>query len=129
MMNSPYFGFPYYNRYSRYGYRYPYYNNSSSYNSTNNNNSNSNNKPCENNKSYNSKEKSESNSFSKLNKINSNNNSTNCSDEDTENPMFEIFGIKLFFDDILLIALIFFLYTEGVKDQNLFISLVLLLLS
>ncbi|MCI9365108.1 MAG: hypothetical protein HFJ54_00240 [Clostridia bacterium] len=48
---------------------------------------------------------------------------------DTSNPIFEIFGIKLFFDDILLIALIFFLYTEGVKDQNLFISLVLLLLS
>lgn len=45
------------------------------------------------------------------------------------NPIFEIFGIKLFFDDILLISLIFFLYTEGVKDQSLFISLILLLLS
>ena len=42
---------------------------------------------------------------------------------------FEIFGIKLFFDDILLICLIFFLYNEGVKDQYLFISLILLLLS
>ncbi len=44
-------------------------------------------------------------------------------------PIFEIFGIKLFFDDILLISLIFFLYSEGVKDQSLFISLILLLLS
>ncbi len=49
--------------------------------------------------------------------------------EASEKPIFEIFGIKLFFDDILLISLIFFLYTEGVKDQSLFISLILLLLS
>lgn len=44
-------------------------------------------------------------------------------------PLFEIFGIKLYFDDILLICLIFFLYTEGVQDQYLFIALILLLLS
>ena len=43
--------------------------------------------------------------------------------------LFEIFGIKLYFDDILLISLIFFLYSEGVKDDYLFISLILLLLS
>ena len=44
-------------------------------------------------------------------------------------PLFEIFGIQLYFDDILLICLIFFLYNEGVKDEFLFISLILLLLS
>lgn len=43
--------------------------------------------------------------------------------------IFEIFGIKLYFDDILLICLIFFLYNEGVQDQYLFIVLILLLLS
>ena len=43
--------------------------------------------------------------------------------------LFEIFGIQLYFDDILLICLIFFLYNEGVKDEFLFISLILLLLS
>ena len=48
--------------------------------------------------------------------------------EDTD-IFLEVFGIKLYFDDILLICLIFFLYNEGVKDQYLFISLVLLLLS
>ena len=48
---------------------------------------------------------------------------------DSSKPIFEIFGIKLFFDDILLICLIFFLYNEGVKDKYLFISLILLLLS
>ena len=42
---------------------------------------------------------------------------------------FEIFGITLHFDDILLICLLFFLYNEGVQDQLLFISLILLLLS
>lgn len=54
-----------------------------------------------------------------------------CTDSSTEEekPIFELFGIKLFFDDILIICLIFFLFQEGVKDQYLFISLILLLLS
>lgn len=47
----------------------------------------------------------------------------------TSNEFFEILGIKLYFDDILLICLLFFLYNEGVQDQYLFISLILLLLS
>ena len=46
-----------------------------------------------------------------------------------ESYFFELFGLKLYFDDILLICLIFFLYEEGVKDDELFISLILLLLS
>lgn len=46
-----------------------------------------------------------------------------------DEPCFEIFGITLYFDDILLICLLFFLYNEGVNDQFLFISLILLLLS
>ena len=48
---------------------------------------------------------------------------------DNHNLVFEIFDIKLFFDDVLLISLIFFLYDEGVHDQYLFIALILLLLS
>lgn len=47
----------------------------------------------------------------------------------TDEQVFEIFGLKLFFDDILLICILFFLYNEGVKDQGLFIALILLLLS
>ena len=50
-------------------------------------------------------------------------------DDGFKEPVFELFGIKLFFDDILLISLIFFLYNEGVHDQYLFIALILLLLS
>lgn len=46
-----------------------------------------------------------------------------------DDSIFEIFGIKLHFDDLLLIFLIFFLYNEGVQDPYLFIALVLLLLS
>lgn len=48
---------------------------------------------------------------------------------DLDTSYLEVFGLKLYFDDILLICLIFFLYTEGVQDQFLFISLILLLLS
>ena len=43
--------------------------------------------------------------------------------------LFEIFGLKLYFDDVLIMCLLYFLYTEGVQDQELFICLILLLLS
>ena len=51
------------------------------------------------------------------------------SSQNDENYFFDLFGLKLYFDDVLLICLIFFLYQEGVKDEELFISLILLLLS
>ena len=56
-------------------------------------------------------------------------NESNRSDKDEEREAIDIFGISLYYDDILLICLLFFLYNEGVKDQYLFISLILLLLS
>ena len=59
--------------------------------------------------------------------VNSNTKKTELPKEDRQ--FFEILGIKLYFDDILLICLIFFLYNEGVQDQSLFICLILLLLS
>ena len=46
-----------------------------------------------------------------------------------DSPLFQIFGINLYYDDILLVCLIFFLYQEGVKDEGLFLALILLLLS
>ena len=42
---------------------------------------------------------------------------------------FDIFGIRLYFDDILILCLLFFLYEENVNDQLLFMALLLLLLS
>ena len=53
----------------------------------------------------------------------------NKKEDSSDDKVFEILGIKLHFDDILLICLIFFLYNEGVKDESLFIALILLLLS
>ena len=41
----------------------------------------------------------------------------------------EILGLKLDFDDLIIIGLLFFLYSEGNNDQMLYIVLVLLLLS
>lgn len=48
---------------------------------------------------------------------------------DIEEPIFEILGIELYLDDIIILGLLFFLYQEGVQDEMLFISLILLLLS
>ena len=56
-------------------------------------------------------------------------NKKNNSKSNNDNYFFELFGLKLYFDDVLLICLIFFLYDEGVRDNELFISLILLLLS
>ena len=41
----------------------------------------------------------------------------------------DLFGIKLYFEDVLILSLLFFLYEEKVKDEGLFLALVLLLIS
>ena len=46
-----------------------------------------------------------------------------------DNVWFDLFGIKLYFDDVLILSLLFFLYKEDVKDEGLFLALVLLLIS
>jgi hypothetical protein len=56
--------------------------------------------------------------FDKKNKSNSN-----------DSYLFDLFGLKLYNDDILILGLLFFLYTEGVQDTWLFLVLLLLLLS
>ena len=48
---------------------------------------------------------------------------------DTNEVVFEIFGVKIYFDDLLLILILLFLYQEGIQDEYLFISLILLLLN
>ena len=42
---------------------------------------------------------------------------------------FEILGLKLYFDDIIIICILYFLYTEKVQDTELFVCLIMLLLS
>lgn len=66
----------------------------------------------------------------KINKSPNMNSSNNNRTEKIDNEkQFEILGIKLYSDDILLLCLIFFLYKEGVQDEYLFVSLLMLLLS
>ncbi len=48
---------------------------------------------------------------------------------ETEKPFLEFMGISLYFDDILLLCLLFFLYQEGVQDISIYLALVLLLMS
>lgn len=43
--------------------------------------------------------------------------------------VLDLFGLELYFDDVLILSLIFFLYKEDVKDEGLFLALVLLLIS
>lgn len=53
----------------------------------------------------------------------------NKSNKYTDDYLFDLFGLKIYNDDVLLVSLIYFLYSEGVKDDGLFIVLILLLLS
>ncbi len=139
MFHFPYFNIPYNNRYSRYGYRYPYY----SYGNVNNTNSNfsylghTSNSNLVHNKKNNVYDENTNNYNKNQENINNkgcNNTTNNLKNENTstpnpDSPLFQLFGINLYFDDILLICLIWFLYNEGVKDEELFIALILLLLS
>lgn len=59
----------------------------------------------------------------------SNHHSDDRSVTDDGECIFEIFGLKLFFDDILILCILFFLYTEEVKDYELFLCLILLLIT
>lgn len=61
------------------------------------------------------------------NNIENDNRSKSKSNDDT--VWLDLFGIKLYFDDVLILSLLFFLYKEEVKDEGLFLALVLLLIS
>lgn len=132
MVRFPFWGYP---------YRYPYYlyhNNSNIHNNSqcenrelpiensNNITSNSKSEKNEKNRDTSSRSISSQNSFSKsilpfsLNWDGFSN---------IEQPIIEILGIKLFLDDLIILGLLFILYKEEVKDEMLFIILILLLLS
>lgn len=48
---------------------------------------------------------------------------------DSDKPIFELFGIKLYSDDLIILAVLFLLYEQNVKDEMLYIILFLLLFS
>ena len=45
-----------------------------------------------------------------------------------EEPILEFSGLKLYLDDLIILSLLFILYKEDVKDDMLFILLILLLI-
>lgn len=85
-------------------------------------------KPCFPNVSFKNKYENFDNSSNDVEDRNFKVNNIENIDDDSEG-CFEIFGLKLHFDDLLIIALLFFLYQEEVKDTYLYIALILLLLS
>ena len=120
----PNFPFPFYRNYSRtpnksYNYQHSNMNNNTYYaqNSIPHTPSSGPNMPSFN--TVASKETDDTRNFKQKNKSNKNN----------DNYLFDLFGLKIYSDDVLLVSLIYFLYTEGVKDDSLFIVLILLLLS
>lgn len=152
--NYPYFGFPNYTKYMAQTYPYNYYNNNfnrpnnSVYNNQFNNNSNnlqgstfnqnsnsyngrinkSNNAPFRNNQP--NKKRNNKQLYNNKNSPKSPSNIKTFPSSNTDSaPLFNLFGIQLYFDDILLICIILFLYNEKIEDNYLLIALVLLLLS
>jgi hypothetical protein len=115
----PYFNFPYSNNYSRYGYRY-----SNSMYKGNVKNAYAN-KDYSNNSVY--KKEQQHSDFTNINL--EDNKKEEASHFSETSPFLQFFGINLYFDDILIICILFFLYQEGVKDEGLFVVLILLLLS
>ena len=107
MFRFPYFGYQYNNPYYRY---YPKYNNNI--------------------KNEYSKESLPAQNSSIIDSNESHNTAKDTRYIDnSEQAIFEILGIKLFLDDIIILGLLFFLYKEDVKDEMLYIILFLLLFS
>ena len=130
MARFPFFGFPYqYPSYNRYYNNYKYCN--SNINKTNDKNSDTDKELEE----SSVQARDNNNSNRSCSKISSKNNqflpfSFNFTGfSDCDKPILEIMGIKLFLDDIIILGILFLLYKEEVKDEMLFIALILLLLS
>ena len=112
MARFPYFGFTFQHPYYRYHNTYNKFNNSQYH------------EPKKNNIT---KQNTEEDTSSVQAKNSFSFNFTGFSD--SNNPVIELLGIKLYLDDIIILCLLFLLYKEGIKDEMLFIALVLLLLS
>lgn len=134
--NYPFFGFPNYLRYvnnnykgmlpknSSFAHNPPEFKRNTKINNSSNVNHFSTNEPFSNNVN---KTKFNSKPIQKKMYKNAHNFYENFSSE--EKPIINVFGINLYFDDILIICLIFFLYNEKVTDYYLFFVLILLLLT
>ena len=121
MFNFPYFGFPQNNPY------YRFYNRPNNYVNIQKNVTNGSNLEETDAKNSSTEDFSE-----KLYKENENVQRGKISldnNNDKDTPIFEIVGIKLFSDDLIILAVLFLLYEQNVKDEMLYIILFLLLFS
>lgn len=112
MFRFPFYGYPYNYNYYRYYNRIPQ-NNISNFEK-------------EANKNILKEEISEDNTENK--EKSSITNSRNISNT-TDKPIFEILGIKLFLDDLIIIGVMYFLYQQHVHDEILYLILFMLLFS
>ena len=104
------------NRFSRYPRYLPYYNNY--YN------------PCYYNNFNHSANNQKDSTTTTCSEVNNKSHSPKSKPQNVNDTVWlDLFGIKLYFDDVLILSLLFFLYKEDVKDESLFISLLLLLIS
>lgn len=126
------FNFPFYNN----PYRYPYYRNyNNPYNKhyTNHKNNNYINNSTIEPESETKPEpevktkKQQENSITNSNEISNTINTRFIPNITNDQAIFEILGIKLYLDDLIILGLLFFLYQEKVKDEMLYIILFLLL--
>ncbi len=46
-----------------------------------------------------------------------------------DSPFLDLFGMQFYQDDLILLGILFFLYSEGIQDEELFVCLILLLLT
>lgn len=126
MFNFPYFGFPYNNPY------YRFYNRPNNYVNIQKNITNGSNSEEIDVKNSSTENFSDKNLSEKLYRENENVQRGKFSldnNNDKDTPIFEIFGIKLFSDDLIILAVLFLLYEQNVKDEMLYIILFLLLFS
>ena len=107
MFNFPYFGYP---------YSYPYYKYNNQYSS------NSKNIP-----NQEIKDEQKKDSITNSKQISNTINSRTYTSSDQ--AIYDIFGIKLYLDDLIILGLLFFLYQQDVHDEMLYIILLLLLFS
>lgn len=117
MYNMPFPGFPYYKNYYLKNYNYQKKENAEipKY------------EPDNDNSQENIKNGTTSNVSSST--INKNQNSNKRIFQDDNQAYINILGINLYSDDILILCILLSLYIEGIKDEMLFICLILILLS
>lgn len=130
MYNYPFFGFP---SFRRNYYKMPNYYNSNYY-KTNQASKSFNNKTSINSNSNNNSQSSANTkkepNFSSSIQTESKKLDFSCDNNFyNDADFFNIFGFSLHIDDLLILALLFFLYQEGIEDMYLYIALILLLFS